>query len=179
MGSSDSPAILSPVSAFLRAVPRHQGPGTTHNPAAARERAGRLVPIWRSKAAETRPIIFSRTAMPSSSLASFTPRDKPPAQSGACLTTGCQLRAGTTHPPHTPWTTEDGRYMQTAHMRPFGLVDVGVMVDMANPIPGGGTRKAPRNPRHVQELPETANLDCGTFTSSVSPNLDAGAARTR
>lgn len=73
--------------------------------------------------------------MPSSSLASFTPRDKPPAQSGACLTTGCQLRTGTTHPPHTPWTTEDGQYMQTAHMRPFGLVDVGVMVDMANPIP--------------------------------------------
>lgn len=34
--------------------------------------------------------------------------------------------------------------MQTAHMRSFGLVDVEVMVDMANPIPGGGTRKAPR-----------------------------------
>lgn len=34
--------------------------------------------------------------------------------------------------------------MQTAHMRPFGLVDVEVMVDMADPIPGGGTRKAPR-----------------------------------
>lgn len=54
-----------------------------------------------------------------SSLAPSVPRDKPP---GPKRTTRYQLKTGTDHPPHG-WPTEDERYMQTAHMRPFGLVD--------------------------------------------------------